>query len=404
MSSLWISDASPLFFYSPAEAYFSGQNLASWVGNSGGEGGLQPPSGSDSGPGGGGTGSNQTGSYHVTSGPASVVIPLVYATSFTPVFTAPDSLQVTLQRNANDPEGWESGKSWKDPNTEVFDAQTFTLAAKCKDGQADKCKDQQVGFWGAWIETQFTPPGSELETVAIDDTSEFITYTGFAPVDKDNKVANVSQSDDYQGTLSMTATEGATAQVVFNGASISLRGVTCPSCGTFTVTLDDSSTKATLNSQNNATIHDSLLFFATNLDTSASHTLTLEAKGGVVIDKLEAMGPKGGVWFGGSTNATSSSPSSTPMQGQSGTPGNNGSPNAGIIVGAVLGSLAGLGFLYWLCRRVKPASKKAEDKKLNPWDEANLLQNMKNEEVHVTTAANQRYVYPGLIAHSDLKK
>lgn len=32
-------------------------------------------------------------------------------------------------------------------------------------------------------------------------------------------------------------------------------------------------------------------------------------------------------------------------------------------------------------------------KKLDPWDQANLLQNQKNEEVHVTTAANQRYVY-----------
>ncbi|OCF41804.1 hypothetical protein I317_04410 [Kwoniella heveanensis CBS 569] len=398
MSSLWISDASPLFFYSPAEAYFSGQNLASWVGKTGagdGDGQMQPPSGSGSESGTNGIGSTQTGSYHATSGPASVVVPLIYATSFTPIFTAPDSFQVTLQRNSNDPEGWESGRSWNETDSKTFDAQTFTLAAKCKDGQEDRCKDQQVGFWGAWVGTQFTPPGSELDTVAIDDTSEVITYAGFAPVNKDNKLVNVTQSEDYEGTLSMTATEGATAQIVFNGASISVRGVTCPSCGTFTVTLDDSSTKATLNSQNNATVHDSLLFFATNLDTSTSHTLTLESQGGVVIDKLEAMGPKGGIGFGGTTNTSSSSnPSSTPMQsGGSGTPGNSGSPNAGIIVGAVLGSLAGLAFLYWFCRRVKPAAKKAEDKKLNPWDEANLLQNMKNEEVHVTTAANQRYVY-----------
>lgn len=32
---------------------------------------------------------------------------------------------------------------------------------------------------------------------------------------------------------------------------------------------------------------------------------------------------------------------------------------------------------------------------MDPWDEANLLQNMKNEGVHVTTVANQRYVYRG---------
>lgn len=38
-------------------------------------------------------------------------------------------------------------------------------------------------------------------------------------------------------------------------------------------------------------------------------------------------------------------------------------------------------------------AKKKETKKLDPWDEANLLQNMKNEEIHVTTVAKQRYVY-----------
>jgi len=59
-----------------------------------------------------------------------------------------------------------------------------------------------------------------------------------------------------------------------------------------------------------------------------------------------------------------------------------------------------------------------EKKKINPWDEANMLQNVKNEGVHVTTVANQRYVYrksirtgmnirahlsAGMIAHSQLK-
>jgi hypothetical protein len=60
-------------------------------------------------------------------------------------------------------------------------------------------------------------------------------------------------------------------------------------------------------------------------------------------------------------------------------------------------------------------------KKTNPWDEANMLQNVANEGVHVTTVANQRYVYreltllcsmmeqdiadgvAGMIAHSQLK-
>lgn len=36
---------------------------------------------------------------------------------------------------------------------------------------------------------------------------------------------------------------------------------------------------------------------------------------------------------------------------------------------------------------------KPDEKKVNPWDDANMLQNVKNEGVHVTTVANQRYVY-----------
>jgi hypothetical protein len=43
--------------------------------------------------------------------------------------------------------------------------------------------------------------------------------------------------------------------------------------------------------------------------------------------------------------------------------------------------------------RVVHAKMKVETKKTNPWDEANMLQNVKNEGVHVTTVANQRYVY-----------
>jgi len=101
-----------------------------------------------------------------------------------------------------------------------------------------------------------------------------------------------------------------------------------------------------------------------------------------------------------------------------------GIPNVGTIVGAILGALAGVVsrssstarspyqvphisisrsvaltrqcstqlLLLWLFRR-RLRAKKPDEKKLNPWDEANLLQNMKNEEVHITTVAKQRYVY-----------
>lgn len=90
-----------------------------------------------------------------------------------------------------------------------------------------------------------------------------------------------------------------------------------------------------------------------------------------------------------------------------------GAPNIGVIIGAILGSLAGV-----VCLIIKDelAGKEtmtktmnrqscissfeelfqaSEKKKMDPWDEANLLQNMKNEGVHVTTVANQRYVYRG---------
>jgi hypothetical protein len=68
----------------------------------------------------------------------------------------------------------------------------------------------------------------------------------------------------------------------------------------------------------------------------------------------------------------------------------------------------------------RDAHEKSKDKKkeVNPWDDANMLQNVKNEGVHVTTVANQPYVYrefswrttesllislAGMIAHSQLK-
>lgn len=57
--------------------------------------------------------------------------------------------------------------------------------------------------------------------------------------------------------------------------------------------------------------------------------------------------------------------------------------------------------MYFLCRKAVPAAKSSEQKKMDPWDEANLLQNMKNEGVHVTTVANQRYVYRGFHQRSN---
>lgn len=56
-------------------------------------------------------------------------------------------------------------------------------------------------------------------------------------------------------------------------------------------------------------------------------------------------------------------------------------------------------FLYrWSHARVAEAKK---DKAPRP-DANNDLDKQKNESVHVTTVANQRYFYPGLIASSKL--
>ncbi|AAW42667.2 expressed protein [Cryptococcus deneoformans JEC21] len=403
---LWISDASPLFFYSPAEAYFAGQGLNSWVGSAG----LNSTTTVAAANGGGGT-----TTYHSTTGMAGVIIPAIYATSFVPIFSAPDSYDVTMQQNSNDPQDWKSGQNWTSSGGD-FSAQTFTIEVSC---QGD-CDDDFI-FEGAWVETELAPEGSDTESVSLDDSSLLIQYTGFTSVEANSQPVQVSSSD-YNSSLSMTSTAGATAQVMFTGASVMVSGVSCPFCSTFSVSLD-SKTAATLDSANNATVHGTLLYFATNLDTSDTHTLILEAEGGgtLVIDEFTVNGPKGRVGFIGTVDGltTTVGPSSTGVISSDGSSSNTasnsgatalsaategGAPNVGVIIGAILGSLAGVAILYFLCRKAVPAAKSSEKKKMDPWDEANLLQNMKNEGVHVTTVANQRYVYPGLIAHSDLTK
>jgi hypothetical protein len=49
--------------------------------------------------------------------------------------------------------------------------------------------------------------------------------------------------------------------------------------------------------------------------------------------------------------------------------------------------------LLFVMFRVVHAKMKDVKKTTSPWDDANMLQNVKNEGVHVTTVANQRYVY-----------
>lgn len=75
-------------------------------------------------------------------------------------------------------------------------------------------------------------------------------------------------------------------------------GVSCPSCSTVSVNLG-SITVAKLDSSNNATAHRTLLYFATNLDVSVTHTLILDTQGYgfLVINEFTVNGPKGGIVF-----------------------------------------------------------------------------------------------------------
>ncbi|KIR69437.1 hypothetical protein I314_00548 [Cryptococcus bacillisporus CA1873] len=307
-----------------------------------------------------------------------------------------------MQQNSNDPQDWKSGQNWTS-SAEYFGVQTFSLQVSCY----GNCDDEFI-FEGAWVKTEFAPEGSDTESLSLDDSSSLVQYTGFTSVETNSELVQVSSSD-YNSSLSMTSIVGATALVMFSGASVMVWVVSCPSCSTFSVNLD-SITVAKLDSSNNATVHGTLLYFATNLDTSVTHTLILETQGDgfVVIDEFTVNGPKGGIGFVSTVDGhtTTVGPSSAELVSNNGSSASNsteittlpaaiegGAPNIGVIIGAILGSPAGAAILYFICRRAVPPAKSSEKKKMDPWDEANLLQNMKNEGVHVTTVANQRYVY-----------
>lgn len=57
---------------------------------------------------------------------------------------------------------------------------------------------------------------SDTESVSLDDSSSLIQYTGFTSVVTDSELVQVSSSD-YNSSLSMTSTAGATARIMFNG-------------------------------------------------------------------------------------------------------------------------------------------------------------------------------------------
>ncbi|ORX36005.1 hypothetical protein BD324DRAFT_651912 [Kockovaella imperatae] len=354
LETIWISDASPLFKYSPDPIIADTALTAPWS--------IQPSDSNDT--------------RHVTSGPAGLILPSIYSSSFEPVWSgSTDGYSLHLVVNDSPPQSINPGLAAQ------FDAgiNTLMLAVRC----GGSCSP--INFSGANLGVKMVPDGVTGQSIQIDDADKAITYTGFAPISSPGSITVTA--DDYDQTLSSTGSEGATASVSFKG----VYGVTGPSLGVFSVTIDGND-QGTYSAANSIDAHGVLLFFAGNLDAS-QHTLELEAKSGakigLVIDSFVAWGPQGVVGF---------SPSRTdlPDGSSDGVPGDaaqgSGTPNGGVIAGAILGSLAGLLLLIWIFRRGIFSIKK-NDKKLDPWDEANMLQKQKNEAVHVTTVAKQRYVY-----------
>ena len=58
-----------------------------------------------------------------------------------------------------------------------------------------------------------------MQGVQLDDASPFVSYEGFAPLASSPSTAQgvIIDPADYQGTLSSTSTDGASASVAFNG-------------------------------------------------------------------------------------------------------------------------------------------------------------------------------------------
>lgn len=75
-----------------------------------------------------------------------------------------------------------------------------------------------------------------------------------------------------------SSTVGDRALATFNGTTFLLKGTTSPTSGNYTVTLDNISTS--LSGQSSFTAHDTLLFFASDLDPNLNHSVEIRNDGG----------------------------------------------------------------------------------------------------------------------------
>lgn len=402
-SQLWLPALSPLFFYSPSPIYFAGSAYSSnWTTVNDG------------------TGASGNDSVATARGPAAVLLPVIYSTAFTPIWDTVADYAVQLVVGTGSSETWSSGES---TNETGFASQTYELDIQCSGSCA-----QDFVFRGAYVETYYLPQGSLGESMSLDDASSGVQYAGFSAAQA-QAVIPVDSSIDFEGTLSETQTAGATANVTFQAASIMLIGAVGPALGDFDIYLD-STLVGSLSAAADVVAHGVPLYFGTNLDTSKKHTLGIESTGsGLVIDAFTIWGPSGGVGFYG--------PGGTPVSGTPGAaypPGSGGSSsigggstgtndtgtssglsgatssggvNAGAIVGGVLAAVAAIAGIWWFFNKRAALMAKAAPEKLSGYDDANHIQKViegKNQGVHITTFAHQRYYYPGGISYSKLKK
>lgn len=97
----------------------------------------------------------------------------------------------------------------------------------------------------------------------------------------DNEIAYLGQwsfQNSSGFSFHQSSTVGDRALATFNGTTFLLKGTTSPTSGNYTVTLDNIST--TLSGKSSFTAHDTLLFFASDLDPKLNHSVEVRNDGG----------------------------------------------------------------------------------------------------------------------------
>ncbi|KAG8731544.1 hypothetical protein FRC10_001653 [Ceratobasidium sp. 414] len=218
-------------------------------------------------------------------------------------------------------------------------------------------------------------PGTHTLTCTNDDPTnqtytevDFITWTTSmdssltetfgSPIAVSNmnysSTAAWQQATDSEPTM-VTATDGASVTIYFQGNGIQLEGKTGAAFGAFSAQVDNNPVRQ-LNAQS-AQTHSSLLFRQDNL-ASGNHTLVITNRGGGFTSL--AIGSATPIIWSNSPNPSSPSSSSA-------------SSHAGVIAGAVVGAVVGLAALllalFWFFRRRRQARHAQEEDVVRPTKE-----------------------------------